>query len=89
MAQTMKIKLSCKTLRHMSSFVLIFNTLKYFLHHCNAVSINQTIYLIMPLISEVMAKFFIESTMILLWVINKAFYVFIDLPCLTALCAMT
>ena len=73
----------------MSSFLLISNTLKYFLYDCNAVSINQTIYLTMPLISEVMAKFFSESRIILFWAINKTFCVFSDLLCLTALCAMT
>jgi hypothetical protein len=73
----------------MTSFLLISNTLKYFLYDCNAVSINQTIYFIIPLVSEVMAKFFSESGMILLSAINKAFSVFIDVLCLTALCAMT
>jgi len=73
----------------MSSFLLISNTLKYFLYNCNVVSIKQTIYLIMPLISEVVAKFFSESRIILFWAINKTFYVFIDLLYLTALCAMT
>lgn len=73
----------------MSSILLIFNTLKHFLYDDIAISTNQTIYLIMPLISKVMAKFFSESRMILFWALNKEFYVFIDLLCLMALCAMT
>jgi hypothetical protein len=86
--QTMKINFQVQN-SHTSSLLLISNTIIYFLYHCNAVSINQNIYLIMSLISEVIAKFFSESRMILFWAINKAFYVFIDLLCHTALYAMT
>jgi hypothetical protein len=52
-------------------------------------SINQTIHLIKPLISEVMIKFFNDSRISLFWAINKAFYVITDLLCLTVLHVMT